>query len=136
MAFDNLVAVFGCSIVTKSKSKTFGFNTVSATWEKSLEGVIGFNIFKVFLRCLQVKYFLFRLFGFFTVFDALQFLNSLTFNLLLSLSLSLVFPSFSRVSVFLVNSVANNTKYIFSISPTNSCYLFKEDLLAYNNFQI
>ena len=31
MAFDNLVVVFGCSIVTNSKSKTFGFNTVSAT---------------------------------------------------------------------------------------------------------
>ena len=68
MSFDNLVAVFGCSKVTHSMSKIFGFSTVFAFGETIIDCVIGFNKLEILLGCIKAEKFLLNLFGFFNSF--------------------------------------------------------------------
>ena len=51
MGFDNLIIVFGCSIVTDSLSKMFGFSTVSSFWASIFDCVIEFHKWKADLEC-------------------------------------------------------------------------------------
>ena len=50
MGFGNFVAVFGCSIVTNSTSKMFGFPTASSYFIFNCS--IGFDKLEVALGCL------------------------------------------------------------------------------------
>ena len=69
MGFDNLVTVFGCSIVTNVKNS--GFSTVSSSLVIIFGCVINFIKLQSVLRCLTVTDFMLTLFELFTVFDAL-----------------------------------------------------------------
>ena len=69
MGFDNLVTVFGCSIVTNVKNS--GFSTVSSSLVIIFGRVINFIKLQSVLQCLTVTNFMLTLFELFTVFDAL-----------------------------------------------------------------
>ena len=58
MGFDNLVKVFGCSVVSDSISKMFVFSTVPSSWAIIFDSVIGFNKSEAVLGCLTVTDFI------------------------------------------------------------------------------
>ena len=63
MGFDNLVAVFWCSIVTYYMSKRSGFSMASTSWVIVFGCSIGFNKLEAVLGFLTATNFMSSLFG-------------------------------------------------------------------------